>query len=329
MMKEDNQNSSNLEQKSTLEVELSPEKNSKYYNMNLMERLNQVKFKMGIIGYDKKAGQGNFAYDYASLPKIEKALKPLAIEFGLFFHTTVENMRVLPNITMDKSFKDYNTKQTVDKFVALDLVVVDVIVSVFDIWNNVEPIVHSVPVFIDTTQKSLTQNGGSSITYARRYGLHIALGLSFEKEDVDYLYYQGEPYEEEVKAAKNTPSANKTTNTTRATTGKQQPVNQQNNANVQPTTSTTSGNGTGATGGGQVANDNIPKIDILDHSISFKDFKTFMCEEKKVIPADKLGTILKNEFKITKGSELTYTMAEVLLKQHNLENDWILYSEKL
>jgi hypothetical protein len=30
-----------------------------------------------------------------------------------------------------------------------------------------------------------------------------------------------------------------------------------------------------------------------------------MCEEKKVIPADKLGTILKNEFKITKGSELT------------------------
>jgi len=304
MKKEDNQNSSNLEQKSTLGVELSPEKNSRYANMNLMERLNQVKFEMGIIGYDKKAGQGNFAYDYASLPRIEKSLKPLAIEFGLFFHTTVENMRVLPNITMDKSFKDYNSKQTVDKFITLDLVAVDVIVSVFDIWNDVDPLVHTVPIFIDTTQKSLTQNGGSSITYARRYGLHTVLGLSFEKEDVDYLYYKGEQ-EDEVKQTKATPSANKTTNINRPTTATQQPVNKQNTANVQQSAPATSGNGTGATGGGQVTNNNVPTIDVLDESINFQDFKQFMCEEKKVIPADKLGTILKNEFKITKGSELT------------------------
>ncbi len=306
---------------------VQPEKNSKYATMNLMERLNQVKFEMGIIGYDKKAGQGAFAYDYASLPKIEKALKPLAIEYGLFFHTTVENMRVLPSITMDKSFKDYNSKQSVDKFITLDLVAVDVIVSVFDIWNDVDPLVHTVPIFIDTTQKSLTQNGGSSITYARRYGLHTALGLSFEKEDVDYLYYQGEP-EQEVKQTKATPSANKATNIARTTTGQQQSVNKQNTASVQQSAPATSGTGAGKTGGGQVANDNVPTIDVLDHSINFKDFKQFMVVEKQVIAENELGPILKNQFKITKGSELTYAMAEVLLKQHNLESDWIIFSER-
>lgn len=306
---------------------VQPEKNSKYATMNLMERLNQVKFEMGIIGYDKKAGTGAFAYDYASLPRIEKALKPLAIEYGLFFHTTVENMRVLPSITMDKSFKDYNSKQSVDKFITLDLIAVDVIVSVFDIWNDVDPLVHTVPIFIDTTQKSLTQNGGSSITYARRYGLHTALGLSFEKEDVDYLYYQGEP-EQEVKQTKATPSANKATNIARTTTGQQQSVNKQNTTSVQQSAPASSGTGAGKAGEGQVANDNIPKIDVLDHSINFKDFKQFMVVEKQVIAENELGPILKNQFKITKGSELTYAMAEVLLKQHNLESDWIIFSER-